>query len=230
MTSTSASALTTPLPGCVQSPSAPARGFDTDSPVSAAAAAAMFADGYRFCVRYLSRGAESQADLSRIEAAAILEAGLALMPVQHVAASGWCPDAQLGSEYGARAGANAQALGFPAGINVWCDLEGCGAQAGVAGVLAYCKAWYAAVAEQGYVPGLYVGASSVLDGQELYADLPFRHYWKSESHVDPVAQRGYQMVQSPLAGTVYGMSIDLDLTQADQLGGQVLWLAPHPVQ
>lgn len=213
------------LTGVVTSPIGPSKGFDTDTSVCPEVATGFFNDGYLFCVRYLSRGAESASDLSYDEACGILGAGLALMPVQHVSAAGWAPTAALGHQYGREAAGNAQSVGFPSGMNVWCDLEGA-AGAGADNVIAYCKAWYAAASEAGYVAGLYVGAGCLLTATQLY-DLPFNHYWKSESQVPPVAQRGYQMVQSRVSQKVHGISIDQDMTQADQQGGQVLWLAPN---
>lgn len=214
------------LDGKVQSPIGMARGFDSDSVIDPATAGRFFDQGYRFCLRYLSRGAQHAGDLTYEEACGILGAGLALMPVQHVAQSGWLPTAELGTEYGNAAAMGAGSTGFPAGVNVWCDLEGCSADAGAADVIAYCKAWYAAVDSAGYVPGLYVGANAVLSGLSLYEDLPFCHYWKSESSVPAVATRGYQMKQTPADGSVCGLAIDEDATLPDGEGGQVLWLAP----
>ena len=203
-----------------------ARGFDTDEPVSAAVAAKFAADGYAFCARYLSRGARQAApDLTAAEAAVILAAGLALVPVQHVAPEGWTPTAALGTEYGSVAAEHAGAIGFPVGVNVWCDLEGVAAGVPAGVVIAYCEAWFAAVEKAGFVPGLYVGANCVLDGQQLYA-LPFAHFWESESRVPAVAVRGYQMVQSAVAGPVHGVGIDGDVARVDALGGRVIWLGP----
>jgi hypothetical protein len=64
----------------------------------------IFSRGYRFCIRYISRTPESRQhheengtpDLSEDEAQDILNAGLALMTVQHVAATGWVPTMSLG--------------------------------------------------------------------------------------------------------------------------------------
>jgi len=218
-----------PLAATVQSAPAGAPGFDSDTVIGASAAQQFYADGYRFCVRYLSLGAQqSTSDLTTAEATAILASGLALMPVQHVRYPGWMPTASLGQQDGTHAASHAGAIGFPPGVNVWCDLEGVGASAAAADVVAYCNAWYTAVAAAGYAPGLYVGASAGLNGQQLY-ELQFQHYWKSESNVPAVAVRGYQMVQSPAPAPVEGVSIDRDVTQTDNLGGQVLWLVnPAP--
>jgi hypothetical protein len=158
-------------------------GFDSDSIVSAALAQQFCSEGYKFCLRYFSLGGqESPQDLSTQEATDILDSGLALMPVQHVRKAGWLPNGTLGQQYGQDAAANAQSVGFPSGINVWCDLEGAGSAASAHDVIDYCAAWFAAVYAAGYVPGLYVGSAEVLTGPQLYS-LPFQHYWRSQSSV-----------------------------------------------
>ena len=108
-------------------------------------------------------------------------------------------------------------------MNIWCDLEGVSDASVAADVIGYCNAWYAAVAANGYVPGLYVGANCVLNGQELY-DLAFQHYWKSISDVPALPARGYQMIQTVVPEPVNGIGIDQDVTQTDGEGGQALWL------
>ena len=214
------------LHGTVMEAADGARGFDADRPVSAAVAAKFAGDGYTFCARYLSRGTRQAApDLTAAEAEAILSAGLALVPVQHVAPEGWTPTAALGTEYGNLAAAHAGAVGFPAGVNVWCDLEGVAAGVTVDAVTGYCAAWFEAVKKEGFVPGLYVGACCVLNRPQLEA-LPFAHFWKSCSRVPALWVRGYQMVQSAVAAPVHGLAIDSDVARVDALGRCVLWLAP----
>ena len=91
-------------------------------------------------------------------------------------------------------------------------------------MVSYCNAWYEAVSESGYVPGLYVGAAAVLTGEQLYYELKFQHYWKSASSVPNVAVRGYQLIQAGPDTTADGVEIDTAATQTDRSGGQVLWL------
>lgn len=214
------------LPGTVEAAGDGLRGIDTNSVVTAAMAANFFARGFRYCVRYVSRIAKQGADdLSTSEAIDLLNAGLAVMPVQHVRAAGWLPSAELGASDGVHAAYHAFVIGFPAGVNVWCDLEGVSADAAAQQVIVYCNAWYEAVSAAAYVPGLYVGADCILDGPALRFRLKFAHYWKSLSDVPEIVGRGYQMVQSH-EHVVNGVSIDEDRTQTDLLGGKVLWLAP----
>jgi hypothetical protein len=211
------------LTGTVQSAPSGRVGFDTDTKLDLSTAKLFRQSGYDFCLRYISLGGENSYDLDTAEAEAILDAGLALMPVQHVRYAGWMPDAELGTQTGQNAADDATHVGFPPNVNVWLDLEGINPNATTEAVIAYCNSWYDAVAQAGYLPGLYVGANSILDSQQLYDNLKFQHYWHSLSLVPNVAVRGYQMVQSD-GGTVHGVGIDKNLTQADADHGQVQWL------
>lgn len=205
-------------------PAAPGlKGFDADTVITSETATQFKNAGYAFCARYLSLGnGQNAGDLSNAEATAILNSGLALIAVQHVNAYGWTPDTQLGTTHGANAASNAQSIGLPQGMNLWCDLEGVATGTAAEDVINYCTAWYNAVHAAGYIPGLYVGPLAVLNGQQLY-DLPFQHYWKSASNVPDVPVRGYQLLQG-LTATVLGIDIDPDTTQNDAEGGAVLWV------
>ena len=217
------------LPGAVQAATPNLKGFDADTVITSTTAQQFVNEGYAFCARYLSLGStEASGDLSNTEATDILNAGLSLIAVQHVLAEGWVPSAFLGAEHGHNAANHATSIGLPQGMNIWCDLEGVASGTSAATVVAYCQAWYKAVVDAGYVPGLYVGANSVLTGEQLYDDLSFQHYWKSLSNVPTPAVRGYQLIQSGTT-TVNGVGIDGDTTQTDNLGGEVLWLSPQKV-
>jgi hypothetical protein len=201
-----------------------ALGFDCDSVLSEQEAAAYLAEGYKFCVRYITRAqpTEQEGDLTTAEANAILGAGLALMVVQHVAASPWNPTETLGTQYGNNAVSCAKEVGLPPGMNVWLDLEGCAPNTPDQNVIDYCNAWFGLVAAAGYVPGLYVGSSAILDSDQLYWELDCEHYWRSGSSSTPdIAVRGYQMFQYIPGGT---SDIDVDVTRTDLLGGTALWL------
>jgi hypothetical protein len=212
------------LQGEVQGPIASVPGFDSDTIITAAAAQQFYAAGYKFCLRYLSLvGQESPQDLSTAEATDVLTSGLALMPVQHSRKAGWLPSQGLGQQYGQDAATNAQSVGFPIGVNVWCDLEGVSGQAAQQDVIDYCEAWYAAVDAAGYIPGLYVGAGALLTSVQL-SNLSFLHYWRSLSRVPETPARDYQLIQFFPSIAAYGIDIDLDVTQNDNEGGQVQWL------
>lgn len=216
------------LQGSVQNAPAGIRGFDANAVISSSVARQFVDAGYQFCVRYVGRTQMASHDLSAAEAQTLLDAGLALMPVQHVEAGEWAASAALGAEYGANAAQFVTAIGFPPGVNVWLDLESVSTQAATADVEAYCRTWYSAVAGAGYVPGVYIGWQPGLNGNQLYA-LPFQHYWAAYN-VDGVSTphpRGYQLVQSSGSGNVGTLSTDVydvDETRVDAMGGQVLWL------
>jgi hypothetical protein len=211
------------LPGEVEAAFPSAQGFDSNTIIDAATARRFFNEGYQFCLRYVSRMEESANDLTAHEAIDILNSGLALMPVQHVRNPGWSPSEALGREDGENAVSNARGIGFPEGVNIWCDLEGVNNTAEETDVIAYCHAWYGAVFAAGYIPGIYVGANTLLSAEQLYA-LPFQHYWKSQSNVPEIPIRGYQLVQLFPGITVNGINIDRDVTQNDNEGGQAQWL------
>ncbi|NER22607.1 MAG: DUF1906 domain-containing protein [Symploca sp. SIO1B1] len=213
------------LNGVVQSAPNKSLGFDVDSRISRAVAEEFHSQGYKFCLRYISLGAsEAPEDLSHEEAIGILEAGLALMPVQHVRNPGWPPSAELGKRYGEEAANHADQIGFPSGVNLWCDLEGISSSATAQDVIAYCNAWHDAVAIKEHTPGLYVGANTLLNGEQLYQDLKFKHYWKSASKVHTPAPRGYQMIQSEIDIFVNHINIDKNITYIDNEGGRPQWL------
>ena len=71
------------------------------------------ARGFSFCLRYVARGEREHAnDLHEAEVRTILNAGLVLMPVQHVARAGWLPTKSLGTTYGRNAAAHVREMGF----------------------------------------------------------------------------------------------------------------------
>ncbi len=204
-------------------------GFDADTAISGAAAAAFNEQGFQFCIRYLSRTSpQASGDLSSSEVQAILASGLSLMAIQHVSKPGWVPDATLGQQYGATAAANADSVGFPAGVNVWLDLEGIKSGVDSEDVIAYCNAWFDEVAAAGFVPGVYVGADCILDGDALFWRLKTQHYWRSGSTTPDIPQRGYQLVQriTSAPDVVNGIAIDRNITMNDEFGDSVLWLSP----
>ncbi len=211
------------LAGTVQGAAPGLLGFDSNAVISANVARQFAAQGYIFCIRYVSRGPQSKDDLSAAEANVILDAKLALMPVQHVRAPGWQPSAALGDKDGTFAARNSSLVGFPPGINVWCDLEGIKNGTSADDVIGYCNAWYVSVKSAAYLPGLYVGANAILSDQQL-ANLKFQNYWRSQSNVPNVRSRGYQLIQLFPEVTRNRIGIDIDVTQNDYKEGQVQWL------
>jgi len=211
------------LPGEVRGAISSVPGFDCDTILSADLARQFFAQGYKFCFRYLSGGQVSSQDLTEQEATDILNSGLALMPVQHARKRGWSPNQALGQQHGQEASGNAETVGFPDRVSLWCDLEGVNTSAQAQDVIDYCKAWYEAVSAARYIPGLYVGSEALLSGRQLY-DLPFQHYWRSQSRVPDIQHRGYQVIQLGPSIQINGVRIDLDVALNDSQGGAAQWL------
>ena len=78
------------LPGLVFPAPPGLHGIDTNTVLDDRHCRAAKARGFSFCLRYVSRGEQELAnDLHEAEARIILNAGLALMPVQHVARAVW---------------------------------------------------------------------------------------------------------------------------------------------
>ena len=220
------------LPGTVRSATPGAAGFDCSTTLSQAALDAAVAANFTFCLRYVSYGETAQSDdLTTDEATRILNAGLALMAMYPWPGDAWPspPSAALGTRNGARTVAHAQGVGLPGGVNIFLDLEGVPSTVSAGNVIAYCNTWYDVVEAAGYIPGIYVGDSTQLSGDQLYNDLKMQHYWKSGSDVPDITTRGYQMVQSIPGNppSIGGQTIDTNVTMTDRLGGNAQWLAPN---
>lgn len=206
-------------------------GFDTASLVTASIAAAFREQGWMWCARYLRRDVHvnevpdtggGAVSLSMQELSSLLAAGLAVVPVQFGDAK-LVPSASKGTSIGTAAATNAQTLGFPAGVTVWCDLEwGANPPTDTQAVIDYVNAWAVPVAAAGYAPGLYVGPNVPLSGTQLYSLPKFAHYWKAASHTPWVANRGFQIIQG-LTLTTNGISIDSDMICFDAKGDRPIW-------
>jgi hypothetical protein len=220
------------LRGKVQTAPPNSRGIDTDTQLSSSTSAAFVSAGYTFAIRYLSLGTpESASDLTAQEADDILASGLALMSVQHAPNAGWWPTFELGEQYGQAAAQNATAIGLPPGLNVWLDLEGVNAGASSSDVVDYCNAWSGEVSGAGYLPGLYLGYDTNLDSGQL-DEVEIQYFWKSGSDTStgyPYPVNGFCLLQNISSSYVLdGVSYDLDVTQADNLGNTPLWLKSDP--
>jgi hypothetical protein len=216
------------LAGRVQKAQSGTKGFDTTAVITPRTAQRFKDDGFSFCIRYLSLFSTddevADSDLTKDEADDILDAGLALMAVQHVRNPGWIPTADRGTQTGNHAVNNAIFAGLPAGMNIWLDLEGILSGTSVTDIISYCNNWFAQVSAVGYVPGIYLGFDEFLTGDQLFHSLSCQHYWKSPSFVPHVAVRGYQIMQPQIDIDMHGINVDIDVTQDDNLAGQALWL------
>lgn len=220
------------LPGKVIEAPNGSLGFDCNTPLSIANAKLFRDNKKRFAIRYVGREKNHVNDLSHSEAANILAMGLGLMVVQHVhpdsEKAGWWPFGKMGKAYGTFAAVSALDAGIRLGTNVWLDLEGVAPKADARDVIAYCNEWHQAVGELGFTPGIYVGFSPILNGDQLYRRLRFEHYWAAynlnkDQHP---AVRDVQMIQG-LEKTLGGITYDPDEIKADKLGGLPLMMVDN---
>jgi hypothetical protein len=205
-------------------------GFDTATYVDDDHAKQFLAAGYRFVARYLGRmpaaspPAVGGPALSRQEAETLLTRGLAIVPVQF-GKSTLVPTVDEGTSAGAAAAHNAQLLGIPAQVTLWCDLEWTPDMVPDPGATkAYANAWFDAVRAAGYEPGVYVGPNVPLSADELYQSLKFTHYWKSAARVPWPPSRGYQILQG-YSLKQFDLAIDPDLVVLDAQEDTFTWWA-----
>ena len=78
------------------------------------------------------------------------------MLVQYVESeSAWTPTAKKGATNGGVAASEAERIGVPWGVTIWCDLQGVAVGTPRQQVIDYSNRWHNAVSGAGYVPGLY---------------------------------------------------------------------------
>lgn len=176
-------------------------------------AEALKAAGIDYFVGYLGA-----VDAPRLQS--VLAAGLAFMPVT------------FADQFdGPTTVAACKALGLPAGVTVWLDLEGKGLLSYLSTVLSdKINAWADAVRAAGYDPGLYIGSPQPLTGDELYA-LRVDRYWKAPSRVIDRYGKvwdgpecGFCMYQTWPSVTWAGVWVDVDFVQQDFRGRVPNWV------
>ena len=215
-----------PLPGSVFAAPPGVQGFDANSVLNRRTCETATARGFEFCIRYVSRqDVQPKGDLSEAEARTILDAGLALMPVQHVAAENWSPSQALGARNGKDAAKHARQIGFPEGVNVWLDLEGAKASTTHETMIAYCNAWFAEVEGAGFVPGVYVVLGQFRQERAVLAfdDQTLLEVRKQGSRHSASRLSAHSVDQPQRQNRC--VAIDRNLTKNENFGGSVLWLS-----
>lgn len=149
---------------------------------------------------------------------------MGLMLVRTCRAGGWFPTSLAGIADGQSIASAASRFGLPKGISCWIDDEEPGGTA--ADEIAYLNSAFRELA--GYcLPGIYVGAGTHLDADQLYRSLICTRYWHSGSQVPDVATRGYCMHQTPpLNRVLEGMPerlFDVSVANGDSLNGRAVW-------
>lgn len=176
-------------------------------------AKALKASGIDFFVGYL--GVINATRLGHL-----IEAGIAFMPCT------------LANKFdGALAVASLKALGIPAGVTVWLDLEGRKIFDTAAPVLiAAIDAWSNAVIMAGYMPGIYVGSPQPLTSEELFA-LKSVRYWNALSResdrfgklAEPSCGWCMWQMNPSIVWRDTGVLIDINILGADFKGRVPSW-------
>lgn len=154
--------------------------------------------------------------------AAILEAGLAFMPVTLAGEYEDGPDDEV---------LQLKALGIPRGATVWLDLEGMKAfKSPPAEFAAKINRWADAIAAAGFQPGLYVGVPQPFTSAELYA-LHVVRYWHGQGSVrdrtNALAEpypRGWCMTQMFPSVVWGGVLVDANIVGQDYKTGVPSWV------
>jgi hypothetical protein len=205
-------------------------GFDTSAALSAAQAATLAQAGYRFAIRCIGYAEVPVSEpLTAPEVAALHGAGLAVSVYQTYRNTGSFTAAQ-GASDGNFAVSQVAALGGPAGMVIWYDMEGTYPDT----LYDYLSGWGTAVGTGGYLAGLYCGGQTALTWTQIFALPPFAHYWLagaygvewSENELE-VPGRGFQVYQcAPWNLSVAGTAIDVDVTALDRRqGAPAFWQA-----
>jgi hypothetical protein len=190
------------------------QGIDTDTSLleflqSASGSLLLPSSGLKFAVRYAG-------DVTPEEAGAILSAGLLLSLVQHPRTGPLT--GSLGSADGLSVVTQAQALGFPAGATIWCDLESW--IASVADACNYVNEWSACIVRGGYEAGLYVGWAQVPLSPIVLAGLASTGYWRGcSANIPEPWDIGWQLDQfAPGDQQLGGILVDYDVVKQDFKG------------
>lgn len=219
------------LPGEVRNVPPALRGIDTDRRLNTADLLGLRALGFQFVLRYVpltTPPPPAEKNITFAEGLDIINAGFGLMLLQTA------PDPFFQSPNGPVADAinrsiaavaNAQIAGYKPGASpgasLFLDVENVPAGTPANDVIAYCTTWAASVRNGGYAPGLYLGAGSQLNANQLAA-LPFEHFWKSGSNVPTPTGRGFVLIQDfPFDVDLPGVSVPVDTnTSQNDLQGR----------
>ena len=198
-------------------------GFDASTYIGPESAERFLEAGYATAFRYVKRRRRVYdtpqtwpVSLSHQELRELTDVGMMVSLVQFVVpeVSGGGGGRENGKRLGDAAGWNAQQLGAPAGITVWCDAEGWGDRSR-ADILAYLDGWAEVCSGYGYRPGLYVGAGLPgVTGEDLWKRPGYTAYWRAASIVPQVPNRGWTVIQG-MQQKVFGETIDQDMIALD---------------
>jgi hypothetical protein len=199
---------------------------DTSAKLTPTVIAAVKAAAYSCILRYVPLPNDGAAkDIDVVELGNILDAGLALMLVQHVRYPGWNPAKCSGQADALAAIESASAAGYLAGGHIYLDLEGISGTA--ADTKAFAEEWAATIVQASYCAGCYVGYDVPLNAVQLYNLHDFHSYW-SDAGPRSVATRGFAIKQHEPEVSIAGVGFDKDTLQPDKLGDTPFWMVAEP--
>ncbi len=159
--------------------------------------------------------------ISKERVAAVLAAGMGYLPVT------------LAAEYNDGANdeiAQLKALGIPAGVTVFLDLEGLAAfKSDPVALAGKINAWADAILAAGYIPSLYVGVPQPFTSDELWK-LRVQRYWRGQGSIrdrnNTLAEPtgcGWCMTQMYPSHTLGGVWVDSNMVGQDYKGRVPVW-------
>ena len=134
-------------------------------------------------------------DLTIDEADAITKAGMGLLLVQQISNARSNLTQSQGQTDGGNGIKSAQAVGAPAGAQIWLDLSMVRQDGSESSCVGYCSAWLDQLATAGYVPGMYVAADSSLTSDDLDA-MSLKYFWRSGNNLSSYPARGYCLLRT----------------------------------
>jgi Domain of unknown function (DUF1906) len=134
----------------------------------------------------------------------------------------WSPTADLGTIDGTLLAQSAAALGLPPGTHLMTDYETPAPGTTEDAAIAYLNSCSAPIESARYQSIVYEGYGIGIGSVDLYRRLTTKAYCKSASNVEPVAVRGYRLVQTLVNQSIGGGYFDIDIANADALGGRLM--------
>lgn len=187
---------------------------DTWATISASKAIALKATGVAGVIRYLD-------NLTKVELAGLLAAGLKVGFVSSCRGTGWIPSRAVGENDGKAAIAKLQSLGVLKGAHDFADCEGMGGSGRA--LLDYLNARGAVLEGAGYPHAEYEGWGHKTNP---YAAVGVHGYWAAGAIAEPRPACGWFLLQLlPFNQTRGGVIVDLNVVQKDAKGRVPVFVA-----
>jgi hypothetical protein len=190
------------------------KGFDCATPLNAARAGALAAEGMKFAARYLVPPRYAWKRLTAAEAQAISDAGMEIISVFETTASRASQGAAAGSQDGALALAEARLVGQPAGSAIYFAVDYDAQSADYNAIEQYLRAARAAI--PGYDAGVY-GSYAVVE--EMAKRGACTHFWQTYAWSRGQRSGRSNIYQYRNDVTVAGVKVDLN----ESYGNEGFW-------